>query len=211
MTLTGDGKKMKSTKRAAAYVRVSSGEQQTGAQERAIRDYIARCGWTLQKVYRDEISGSTIRRPGLDQMMKDCRRGSIDVVVVWKFDRSARSLKTLISGLDLCRALGIDFVSVTEAVDTSLPMGELLFQIIGSVAQFERSLIGERVKSGLANARAKGKVLGRPPLRRLTRNEVAEMRRQRLRNRLPFRTLAQKFGVSIWTAHRLCQSRPTAN
>lgn len=199
---------MKSGKRAAAYVRVSSGDQSTGAQERAIRDYIARRGWTFQKVYRDEISGSTNRRPGLDQMMKDCRRGSIDVVVVWKFDRFARSLKTLISGLEFCRALGIDFVSVTEAVDTSLPAGEMLFQMIGAVAQFERSLIGERVKSGLAHARASGKILGRPPLRKLTKNEIAQMRRERRQNRLPFRTLAEKFGVSIWTAHQVCQNCP---
>ena len=196
---------MKSAKRAVAYVRVSSGEQNTQAQERAIHDYIARRGWTLHKIYRDEISGASTRRAGLDQMMKDCRRGSVDVVVVWKFDRFARSLKTLISGLEFCRALGIDFVSVTEAVDTSLPAGEMLFQMIGAVAQFERSLIGERVKSGLENARAKGKVLGRPPLRKLTRNDVSEIRRQRLQSKLPFRTLAQKFGVSIWTAHRICR------
>jgi DNA invertase Pin-like site-specific DNA recombinase len=196
---------MKPTKRVAAYVRVSTGEQNTGAQEKAIRDYVARRGWTLQKVYRDEISGSTSRRPGLDQMMNDCRRGSIDVLVVWKFDRFARSLRTLISGLELCRALGIDFVSVTEAVDTSLPMGEMLFHIIGAVAQFERSLIGERVRSGLAHARAKGKILGRPPKRKLTRGEIAEIRRQRLHGQTPFRALAQKFGISIWTAHQLCR------
>jgi DNA invertase Pin-like site-specific DNA recombinase len=205
---TGDQQDMKPTKRVAAYVRVSTGEQNTGAQEKAIRDYVARRGWTLQKVYRDEISGSMSRRPGLDQMMKDCRRGSVDVVVVWKFDRFARSLKTLISGLELCRALEIDFVSVTEAVDTSLPMGEMLFHIIGAVAQFERSLIGERVKSGLAHARAKGKVLGRPAKRKLTRDEIAEIRRQRVQARIPFRTLAQKFGISLWTAHQLCQKSP---
>ena len=104
--------------------------------------------------------GATASRPGLDELLKDCRRRSIDVIVVWKFDRFARSLKNLIAGLELCRALGIDFVSVTEAVDTSLPAGEMLFQMIGAVAQFERSLIAERVKSGLANARANGKILG---------------------------------------------------
>src|SRR6516225_3336784 len=97
---TGDQQDMKPTKRVVAYGRVSTGEQNTGAQEKAIRDYVARRGWTLQKVYRDEISGSTNRRPGLDQMMKDCRRGSVDVLVTWKFDRFARSLKTLISGLE---------------------------------------------------------------------------------------------------------------
>jgi len=129
------------------------------------------------------------------------------VVVAWKFDRFARSLKNLIAGLELCRALGIDFVSVTEAVDTSLPAGEMLFQMIGAVAQFERSLIAERVRSGLANARANGKILGRPPLRKLTRKEIAELRTQRRDGKVTFRVLAKKFGVSVWTAHRLCAGR----
>jgi DNA invertase Pin-like site-specific DNA recombinase len=131
-------------KGAALYVRVSTGEQNTAAQERALREYVNRRGWTVRMIYRDAgVSGANASRPGLDNLLKDCRRGGIDVVVVWKFDRFARSLKTLISGLELCRALGIDFVSVTEAVDTSLPAGEMLFQIIGAVVQFERSLIAE--------------------------------------------------------------------
>jgi DNA invertase Pin-like site-specific DNA recombinase len=114
-------------KRAALYVRVSSGEQHTEAQERALREYVHRRAWLLHKIYRDKgISGATANRPGLDELLKDCRHRSIDVVVVWKFDRFARSLKNLIAGLELCRALGIDFVSVTEAVDTSLPAGEML-------------------------------------------------------------------------------------
>jgi len=112
----------------------------------------------------------------------------------------ARSLNALICGLELCRSLGIDFVSVTEAVDTSLPAGELMFQMIGAVAQFERSLIAERVKSGLANARANAKALGRPPLRRLTRRETTELRKLRRRQNTPFRDLAKRFGVSVWTA-----------
>jgi DNA invertase Pin-like site-specific DNA recombinase len=159
------------------------------------------------KIYRDKCTGATASRPGLDELLRDCRRRSVDVVVVWKFDRFARSLRNLIAGLELCRALGIDFVSVTEAVDTSLPAGEMLFQMIGAVAQFERSLIAERVKSGLANARANGKTLGRPPLRRLTRNEIADLRRQRTHAEVPFRLLAKKFGVSVWTAHKLCAAR----
>ncbi len=127
--------------------------------------------------------------------------------MVWKFDRFTRSLKQLMSGLEMCRALGIDFVSVTEAIDTSLPSGELVFQMIGAVAQFERSLIGERVRSGLANARANGKSLGRPPLRKLSRAESRELRRERVNSNVPFRILARKFGVSVWTAHRLCAGR----
>ena len=192
-------------KRAALYTRVSSGEQNTEAQERALRYYVGRRCWTVQKMYRDHgMSGANANRPALNEMLKDCRRGSVDVVVVWKFDRFARSLKALISGLELCRSLGIDFVSVTEAVDTSLPAGELMFQMIGAVAQFERSLIGERVKAGLVNAKAKGKRLGRPALRNLAPKEIAELRRQRRTKHVPFRHLASRFGVSVWTAHRLC-------
>src|SRR5882762_85003 len=207
MNRSGGSKRLK-TKRAALYTRVSSGEQNTEAQERALREYIQRRGWKLQQIYRDQgVSGACSNRPALNELLKACRRGSVDVVVVWKFDRFARSLKQLMSGLEMCRAVGIDFVSVTEAVDTSLPAGELVFQMIGAVAQFERSLIGERVKSGLANARAKGKLLGRPPLRKLTRIEVTELRRQRTQRRVPFRDLAKKFGVSVWTAHRMCAGR----
>jgi DNA invertase Pin-like site-specific DNA recombinase len=196
------------TKRAALYVRVSTNEQDTEAQERALREYVQRRGWKLQKIYRDQgLPGASSKRPALNELLKACRRGSADVVVVWKFDRFARSLKQLMSGLETCRALGIDFVSVTEAVDTSLPAGELVFQMIGAVAQLERSLIAERVKSGLANARANGKVLGRPPLRRLSHAERRRLRRERVQHDVPFRILAERFGVSVWTARRMCVGR----
>ena len=195
-------------KRAALYIRVSTGEQNTEAQERSLKEYVQRRGWKVQKIYRDQgVSGASSNRPALNELLRDCRRGSFDVLVVWKFDRFARSLKQLISGLELCRAFGIDFVSVTESIDTSLPSGELVFMMIGAVAQFERSLIAERGKSSLANARAKGKALGRPPLRKLTRTEVRELRRQRTQHNVPFRDLSKKFGVSVWTAHRLCVGR----
>jgi len=112
--------------------------------------------------------------------MRDCRSGGIDVVVVSKFDRFARSLRALIGALDTFKALGIDFVSVTESIDTALPAGELVFHIFGAVAQFERALIGQRVKSGLEHARKRGVLLGRPPLRRLSPQEVAELREERM-------------------------------
>jgi DNA invertase Pin-like site-specific DNA recombinase len=199
-------------KRAALYVRVSTDEQNTNAQERALREYVHRRGWVPHHIYKDTgISGSVSSRPGLNELMKDCRRRAIDVVVVWKFDRFARSLKTLISGLEMCRAFGIDFVSVTEAVDTSLPAGEMLFQMIGAVAQFERSLISERVKSGLDHARKNGQKLGRPPLRILSRRQISELKQQRALRKTPFRTLAANFGVSIWTAHKLCRHRRAKN
>jgi DNA invertase Pin-like site-specific DNA recombinase len=131
----------------------------------------------------------------------------VDVVVVWKFDRFARSLKQLLAALELFRKLGIAFVSSTEAIDTSLPQGEMVFQMIGAVAQFERSLIGERVRAGLEHAKSQGKTLGRPPLRALTSKEVAAIRRDRTKNKTPFRTLARQFSISIFTAHRICANK----
>src|SRR5205823_7352676 len=108
------------------------------------------------------------KRPALDELMTDCRKRKIDVVLVWKFDRFARSLKQLILALEEFKDLGIDFVSYTEHIDTTTPSGELFFQIFGAFAQFERALVSERVKSGLAHARDQGKRLGRPPLRELS-------------------------------------------
>jgi len=198
-------------KRAALYLRVSSNGQDTGPQETALREYVRRRNWTVHGIYKDlAVSGARSSRPALDQLLKDCRRGKFDVLLVWKFDRFARSLKTLISGLELCRAFGVDFVSVTEALDTSLPAGETLFLLLGIFASFERSLIAERVKAGLEHARKNGLILGRPPLRRLAKKEIAQLRADRVERKLPFRRLAEKFGVSVWTAHQLCSKAHTS-
>jgi DNA invertase Pin-like site-specific DNA recombinase len=104
----------------------------------------------LQDLHRQRDLWRKVRRPAPDALLDDCHRGKIDVVVVWKFDRFTRSLRQLLSALELFRQLGIDFVSCTEALDTSLPHGEMMFQIIGAIAQWERSLIAERVKAGTA-------------------------------------------------------------
>ena len=191
------------TKRAGIYVRVSTGEQDTAMQEQELRDYTTRRHWTLRKVYADTVSGAIEKRPGLDALFADCRRGKLDCVVVWKFDRFARSLKQLLHALELFRELGIGFVSCTEAIDTSLPHGEMLFQIIGAIAQWERSLIAERVKAGLQHARSQGKQLGRPPLRVLTPVEIARLRSERRLTAKPYRKLAAEFGTSVWQVHRL--------
>ena len=192
---------------AGIYVRVSTGEQDTAMQEQDLRDYIARRNWTLRKVYADTVSGAVEKRPGLDALFDDCRRGRLDVVCVWKFDRFARSLKQLLHALELFRTLGVGFVSCTEAIDTSLPHGEMLFQIIGAIAQWERTLIVERVKAGLQHARNQGKRLGRPPLRILKPRDVAELRKERARKKVPFRTLATKYGISVFSAYKLCAKR----
>jgi len=192
-------------KRVAIYTRVSTTEQHPEIQEQELREYVTRRNWTLHQVYTDKgVSGTVEKRPGLDAMISDCRRRKVDVVVVWKFDRFCRSLKQLLNALELFRELGIGFVSCTEAIDTSLPHGEMLFQIIGAIAQWERSLIVERVKAGLQHARSQGKRLGRPSLRELNPDEIRKLKNERKRNHVPFRELAQKYGVSVWTAHRLC-------
>ncbi|HZQ17452.1 MAG TPA: recombinase family protein [Terriglobales bacterium] len=192
-------------KKIGIYTRVSTMEQHPEIQKRELLEFIARRGWTDYKLYCDKgISGATEKRPQLNALLDDCRRRRIDVVIVWKFDRFARSLKQLLNALDLFRHLGIDFISCTEAIDTSLPHGEMLFQIIGAIAQWERSLIAERVRAGLELARQKGKRLGRPATRILTPADISRLRKDRKQNRIPFRDLAKNYGVSLWTAHRLC-------
>jgi DNA invertase Pin-like site-specific DNA recombinase len=191
--------------KAAIYTRVSTQDQHPEMQQQELVEYIKRRGWNLYKEYSDKgISGTKERRPALDALLEDCRRKKVDVVVVWKFDRFARSLKQLLNALELFRTLGIGFVSCTEAIDTSLPHGEMLFQIIGAIAQWERSLIVERVRAGLDHARRQGKRLGRPPLRALTPKDVSELRKERARTKAPFRKLAMQYGISVWSAHRLC-------
>jgi len=189
----------------ALYTRVSTSDQHPEMQERELVEYAKRRNWRLYKIYSDKgVSGATEKRPALDALLDDCRRRKIAFVVVWKFDRFARSLKQLLTALELFRELGIGFVSCTEAIDTSLPHGEMLFQIIGAIAQWERCLIAERVKAGLQHARSQGKRLGRPPLRVLTTKEISRLRKERVRTKTPFRTLAEKYGLSVWTVHSLC-------
>jgi DNA invertase Pin-like site-specific DNA recombinase len=123
------------------------------------------------------VSGTQRRRPQLDALMQAARKRRFDVVLVWKFDRFARSLKHLIDSLEEFRALGIDFISYTEGIDTTTPTGQLLFHVVGAVAQFERDLIAERVRAGIAHARAMGKRIGRPRVQ-IDVNSVTRLRQQ---------------------------------
>ena len=152
--------------RVAIYARVSTTDQNPELQLRQLRDYAERRGFAVTREYVDQASGDTARRrrraPEFEALMADARRRRFDCVLVWKYDRFARSLGTLIAALAEFNMLGIDFISHTQAIDTTTPMGRLFFHIIGSFAEFERDVIVERVKAGLANARAKGKRLGRP-------------------------------------------------
>jgi DNA invertase Pin-like site-specific DNA recombinase len=147
---------------AAIYARVSTSDQSTDMQLAALRQYAERRGWQLCREYVDEgVSGSRERRPALDRLLADARRRAFGAVVVFRFDRFARSVSHLARALDEFRALGIEFVSLHEAVDTSTPMGRAMFHIAGAFAELEREIIRERVKAGLQNARRRGKRLGR--------------------------------------------------
>lgn len=148
----------------ALYARVSTNNgQDPEMQLRELREYCQRRGWEISQEYVDVgISGTKEKRPQLDKLLADGHRRKFDVVVVWKFDRFARSVSHLLRALENFKALGIEFVSLSEQVDTSTPTGKMIFTVLGAVAELERSLIVERVRAGLRNARAKGKKLGRP-------------------------------------------------
>jgi DNA invertase Pin-like site-specific DNA recombinase len=150
--------------RAAIYARVSTNNGQDPAmQTRELREYCERRGWEIAGEYVDTgISGSKERRPQLDALLSACRRRLVDAVVVYRYDRFARSLRQLVNALEEFRSLGIEFVSLHENVDTSTPNGRLVFGIFATIAEFERELIRDRVRSGIAAARSKGRKLGRP-------------------------------------------------
>lgn len=151
-------------KKTALYCRVSTGNQSTGleAQVRALREYCNRNSVAEYLIYEDENqSGIKHSRPALDRMMRDVREGLIDKVIVYSFSRYARSVTHLLRALEEFKKLSVGFVSITESIDTNTPLGSAVFTILGAVAQLERDLIAERVRNGLANAKAKGVRIGR--------------------------------------------------
>src|SRR5215831_4461058 len=150
------------------YLRVSTEGQNTEGQESELKEYANNRGWEVGRIYRDKITGTTTSRPGLSELMTDAKKRKFSAVLVWRFDRFARSVSHLLQALETFRGIGIDFVSLSEQVDTSTPTGKMVFTVLGAVAELERSLIGERVRMGLQNAVRRGKKLGRPPIRQLS-------------------------------------------
>jgi len=149
--------------RTALYMRVSTTDQNAGMQLDELRAYCVRRGWDITEEFLDEgISGSKESRPALDRLMKAAKRRLFDAVLVYRYDRMARSLKQLVDTLCTFDALGVQFVSLHEGVDTSTPNGRLVFGIFASIAEFERQLIIGRTKSGMAAAKARGAQIGRP-------------------------------------------------
>ena len=196
---------MKQT-RVAIYARVSGNGQNPEMQIKELQTYCRRRGWLIAGEYVDRISGTKDSRPELNRLMADAHRRVFRFLVVWKFDRFARSVSHLLRALETFRSLNIEFVSLTEQIDTSTPAGMMVMTVLGACAALEASLIGERVRAGLRNAKANGVRLGRPPLRELSIAEVRQLRRERRKTGESFRGLAQRYGISVWTAFRVCKS-----
>ena len=187
------------TTRVAIYARVSTVNhgQDVSMQTRELRQFAEARGWQIAGEYIDSVSGAKDSRQALNRLMADVHKRRFDVVCVWRFDRFARSVSHLLRALETFKALGIDFVSYSEQMDTSTPAGKMVFTVLGAVAELERSLIVERVRAGLRNARAKGKTLGRPRVF----VDAARVARLRAQGR-SIREIADELGHSRSLVHK---------
>jgi len=192
-------------KRVGLYARVSTMHgQDPNVQLRELREYCQRRGFEIAEEFVDKgISGTRERRPALDNLMIACRKRLIDAVVVYRYDRFARSLRQLVNALEDFRSLDIDFISIHEGVDTSTANGRLVFGIFASIAEFERELIRDRVRSGLAAAKARGKHVGRPRI--IVSASAVALLRQQGRS---WAEITRETGISKGTAQRAIAALP---
>jgi DNA invertase Pin-like site-specific DNA recombinase len=195
-------------KRAVLYLRVSTLEQTTANQERELRQVAGRMGCEIVKVYKDYgISGAKGRdkRPAFDALCRDAAKRQFDMVMAWSVDRLGRSLQDLVGFLSELHALRIDLFLHQQGLDTTTPAGKALFQMMGVFAEFERSIIQERVRAGLARAKEEGKRLGRPPIASELERRIREALNKPGRTE-GVRKIAERFGVNPGTVQRI--SRP---
>jgi DNA invertase Pin-like site-specific DNA recombinase len=186
--------------RVAIYARVSTTNhgQDVSMQTRELRQFAEARAWIVAGEYIDAgVSGAKDSRPELNRLMGDAHKRRFDVVCVWRFDRFARSVSHLLRALENFKALGIDFVSFSEQMDTSTPAGKMVFTVLGAVAELEHSLTVERVRAGLRNARAKGKTLGRPRVA-VDAVKIASLRA----TGVSWQTITCQLGISAGTAKR---------
>jgi DNA invertase Pin-like site-specific DNA recombinase len=191
--------------RVALYARVSTlAGQDPEMQLRELREYCERRNLQIVDEYVDRgVSGSREQRPALDRLRIACRKRVVDAVVVYRYDRFARSLRQLVNALEEFRVLGVDFISLHEGVDTSTPNGRLIFGIFATIAEFERELIRDRVRSGLASAKAKGKCLGRPRVHA----DTAKISALRIQGR-SWTSIAVELGIGEGTVRRAFATIP---
>jgi DNA invertase Pin-like site-specific DNA recombinase len=187
--------------KAAIYARVSTVDQEPENQLQELRRYVEARGWPAVEYVDRGVSGAKDRRPALDRLLSDARRRRFDVLVCWRLDRLGRNLKHLITLLDDLQALGVAFVSLAEGIDATTPAGRLQMQILGAIAEFEKGRIVERVRAGLARARAQGQRLGRP------RRQIDPEALARVAG-LPDREAARRLGVPRSTLQRWLAQKP---
>ena len=189
---------MSKPKRVALYARVSTHEkgQDPETQLRQLREYADRRGFERVGEYVDVGSGRSEERAEYKRLLQDARRRRLDVVLVWRYDRFARSTQALIGGLKEFQALGVDFISYQENVDTTTPQGEMVYGFLASIAQFESALISERVKAGMARAKAEGKRVSRPRIPQATQREIASLHA----GGVSINQISKQLGVSYGTA-----------
>jgi DNA invertase Pin-like site-specific DNA recombinase len=190
-------------KRAALYLRVSSVDQHPETQLLDLQQMAAQRGYEVVHPYIDRISGAKARRPGLDDLMRDGRRGKFDVVLVWASDRIARSTRHFLEVLDELNRLNIEFVSFREQIDTGGPLGRAIVVIIGAIAELERNLIIERVRAGMRRAKLEGRHIGRRPLD-LNREAILLDRRRGQ----SLGQIARAHNISRATVHRVIHEQP---
>src|SRR6516225_1745039 len=193
-------------RRAVIYLRVSTIEQTTADQERELREIASRMGCEIVKVYRDHgISGAKgrDRRPAFDKLCRDAARREFDMVMAWSVDRLGRSLQDLVGFLSE-HALKIDLFLRQQGLDTTTPAGKAMFQMMGVFAEFERAMIQERVRAGLARARSEGKRLGRPPIAPALEKRIREA--LATPGRPGIRVIAERLGVNPSTVQRQCSA-----
>jgi DNA invertase Pin-like site-specific DNA recombinase len=201
---------MQKIKRAALYARVSTinGGQDPEMQTRELREYCDRRGWQVIGEYVDRgISGAKDSRPQLNRLMEDAHKRRYEIAICWKFDRFARSVSHLLRALETFRALGVEFVSLTEQVDTTTPVGKMIYTVLGSVSELERCLTVERVRAGMRNARAKGRHIGRPALRRFSNTEREEIQTVHRKDGTSVRQLAIRYGTTQWMMSRILRGQ----
>ncbi len=185
-------------KRAALYMRVSTVDQHPETQTLDLRQLATQRGFEIVAEFTDRISGAKARRPGLDQLLKEARRGQFDVVLVWASDRIARSVRHYLEILDELNRLNVEFVSFREQIDTGGPLGRAIVVIIGAIAELERNLIVERVRAGMRRARLEGRPIGRPAVE-LDRAAILRDRQ----HGQSLGQLAKGYRVSRSTIHRV--------
>lgn len=186
-------------RKAVIYTRVSTGEQNCENQLRDLKKYSDFRKWRIAGQFQDDaISGLKKKRPGLDEMMEQIRRGKYDILLVWSYDRFARSASHLVTTLDELKNLGVDFCSYQQQIDTTSSLGTMMFTLFAGIAQLERDLISERTKAALARLKDSGTVLGRPK----TYDDDLVDRVKRLRaNGLSMRQIANTINKSAAWVH----------